>query len=760
MDTTSFLRYITAQSTYNGQIAHLENIPPREAVYSETKKLLNPDVEAVLRKKRIYPLYLHQAQAIDLARDGENVMIATSSASGKSLCYNIPVIEEIIANPSSRALYLFPTKALAQDQLGKLHYMFCPQFIKKEQVVTFDGDTPQTERGEIKKQARIVLTNPDMLHVGILPNHDDWIRFLRNLKYVVVDEAHSYRGVFGSHVALVLRRLRRICNFYGAEPQFICCSATIDNPCEHAEKLVGLPFEVVNEDGSPHGAKDFIFWNPPVTDVVRGMRHSSNSEATSLFVELVRHNIRTLAFARTRRLTELIYNYSKQKLEELSPLHAGRIKPYRAGYLAEQRRKIEQELLNGQLMGVVATNALELGIDIGDLDATVLTGYPGTIASAWQQAGRSGRGGERALSFLVAMDNPLDQYFMRNPDVFFKKSFENALINPQNPYILNEHLLCAAWELPLGKNDSRYFGADFTKGITELEKDGVIRQRHGRWYPSPSVSYPSQEVNIRSASADNFALIDTSTSSLLETVEAGFAIMQVHPGAVYLHQGDAYLVTSLDVKARIAKCEPAKPNYYTVTKELTDLTVLKKLKEKQRGKTQVCLGEVEVITVVTGFKKKAQYTEETLGEEPLDLPPQRLRTVALWFDVTDAELKSLEKAGLDIAGGLHAVEHAAIGILPLFAMCDRNDIGGVSTTYHSDTGRAQVFIYDAYPGGVGISEKGFDLITDLWQATLDAVAACPCQDGCPSCIQSPKCGNNNNPLDKEAALHILRDMLK
>jgi DEAD/DEAH box helicase domain-containing protein len=760
MDTSSFLNYITAQASYNGQIAHLEYIPPREAIYSETKKPLNPELEAVLKKKHVYPLYLHQAEAIDIARNGENVMIATFSASGKSLCYNIPVIEEIISHPSSRALYLFPTKALAQDQLGKLHYMFCPQFIGKEQVVTFDGDTLQTERAEIKKQARIVLTNPDMLHLGILPNHDDWMRFLRNLKYVVVDEAHSYRGVFGSHVALILRRLRRICHIYGAEPQFICCSATIDNPCEHAEKLVGLPFEVVNEDGAPHAARDFVFWNPPITDMVRGIRRSSNSEATNLFVELVRHNIRTLAFVRTRRLTELIYSYAKQKLEEISPLHAKRIKPYRAGYLAEQRRKIEQELLHGQLMGVVATNALELGIDIGDLDATVLTGYPGTIASTWQQAGRSGRGGERSLSFLVALDNPLDQYFMHNPEAFFRKSFENALINPQNPYILNEHLLCAAWELPLSQNDKNYFGIDFTKGLAELGNDGLIRQRHGRWYPSTSVSYPAQDVNIRSASADSFALIDTSTNSLLETVEAGFAIMQVHPGAIYLHQGDAYLVTSLDMKAHTARCKPIESNYYTVTKELTDLTILKKLREKKCGKTQVCLGEVEVITVVTGFKKKAQYTEEILGEEPLDLPPRKLRTVSLWFDITNTEMQALEKGGLDISGGLHAVEHAAIGILPLFAMCDRNDIGGVSTPFHSDTGRAQVFIYDAYPGGVGIAEKGFDLIVDLWQATLNTIAVCPCQDGCPSCIQSPKCGNNNSPLDKEAALHILRDMLK
>ncbi|MFA5629705.1 MAG: DEAD/DEAH box helicase [Dehalococcoidales bacterium] len=759
MDTSLFIKHIKAQPEYCEQLVHLEHIPSREALYAETENPLNPDIEATLKKKRIYPLYLHQTQAIDSVRRGENVMVVTPSASGKSLCYNIPVIEEIIADPSARALYLFPTKALAQDQLSKLHYMFSPQFIDKEKAVTFDGDTPQAERAEIKKQARIVLTNPDMLHVGILPNHEDWLRFLRNLKFVIIDEAHSYRGVFGSHVALVLRRLRRICNKYEANPQFICCSATVDNPCEHIENLVGVPFNIVNEDGAPHGPKDFAFWNPPLTDPLKGIRRSSNSEATNLFTELVRHNIRTLTFARTRRLTELIFKYSKQKLDELSPHHSQRIKPYRAGYLPEQRRQIERELLNGQLMGVVATNALELGIDIGDLDATVLTGYPSTIASTWQQAGRSGRGGQLSLSFLVGLDNPLDQYFMRNPDAFFKKSFENALINPQNHYILRDHLLCAAWELPLKLSDNYYFGSTFSEALAELESCGLMRQRHSRRYLSPSINYPAQGVNIRSASADSFILIDTQTNSVLETVEAGLAIMQVHPGAIYLHQGNPYLVTSLDIEAGIAKCEPTNSDYYTVTKDLTDLTVLKKLKEKKCGNIDVCLGEVEVITVVTGFKKKAQYSEEILGEEPLDLPPQRLRTIALWFDITSAELEVLEKEGLDPAGGLHAVEHAAIGILPLFAMCDRNDIGGVSTINHIDTGKAQVFIYDAYPGGVGISEKGYDLITDLWQATFNVVNNCPCQDGCPACIQSPKCGNNNNPLDKNAALHILKDLL-
>jgi DEAD/DEAH box helicase domain-containing protein len=558
---------------------------------------------------------------------------------------------------------------------------------------------------------------------------------------------------------LVLRRLSRLCQFYGSKPQFICCSATIDNPKEHAKKLVRLPFTVVSNDGSPHGEKDFVFWNPPIIDEARSLRRSSNSEAASIFTELVSHDIRTIAFTRTRRLAELICNYSRQRLAELSPPHARRIKSYRAGYLPEQRRQIEKELFSGQLLGVVATNALELGIDIGDLEATVLTGYPGTIASTWQQAGRSGRGKARSLSFLIALDNPLDQYFMRHPDAFFGKSFENALINPQNPYILRAHLLCAAWELPLSSGDEWFFGSGFTPETEELEKQGRLRQRGGRWYLSPDIAYPAQEINIRATSGENFALIDASTDSLLETIEASVALMQVHPGAIYLHQGEAYLVTELDLAGRTARAEPANASYYTVAKEITDLRILKQSQEKSYGQVKVCLGEVEVTTTIVGFKKKAQFTEEVIGEETLDLPPQHFPTVALWFDLPAEVIDLLDEAQLDLAGGLHAAEHATIGILPLFAMCDRNDIGGVSTPLHPDTGRAQVFIYDAYPGGVGIAEKGYELMPQLWQATLKAIVECPCQEGCPSCVQSPKCGNNNKPLDKKAAQRILEGLL-
>jgi DEAD/DEAH box helicase domain-containing protein len=582
---------------------------------------------------------------------------------------------------------------------------------------------------------------------------------MRHLKYIVIDEAHSYRGVFGSHVALVLRRLRRLCYLYNSGPQFICCSATIDNPGEHAEGLVGLPFTVVDNDGSPKGGKDFVFWNPPIIDEARSIRRSANSEAAGLFTELVSHDIRALTFSRTRRLTELVANYSRQKLAELSPTHVRKIKAYRAGYLPEQRRQIEQELFSGQLMGVVATNALELGIDIGDLEATVLTGYPGTIASTWQQAGRSGRGDKSSLSFLVALDNPLDQYFMRHPDSFFQKSFENALVNPENPYILRAHLLCAAWESPLLSNDDRFFGPCLIQEAEELEKQGMLRQRKARWHLSPSIAYPAQEVNIRATSGENLALIDTSTNSLLETIETSTALFQVHPGAIYLHQGDSYLVTELDLFGHTAEAQPVTVPYYTVAREINDLRILKAVSQKSYRRVKVCLGQVEVTTTVVGFKKKAQFTDEVIGEEPLDLPSQHFPTVALWFDLPAEVIDSLVRAGLDLAGGLHAAEHAAIAILPLFAMCDRNDIGGVSTPFHPDTGRAQIFIYDAYPGGIGIAEKGFEIIEQLWQATLEAIAECPCQEGCPSCIQSPKCGDNNQPLDKKAAQMILKGLL-
>ena len=759
MDTTGFIHHLTALSGYSGQISHIEQIPPRKAVYGELELPLDKRLQGCLDDNALWPLYSHQAEAVNLARHGRNVMVATSSASGKTLCYNIPVVEALITEKSCRALYLFPTKALAQDQLRNFRSQFCPELLPPESCDTFDGDTPHYARSDIKKNARIIITNPDMLHIGILPNHQSWSRLLRRLRYVIVDEGHMYRGVFGSHVACVLRRLRRLCEIYGAHPQFICCSATIANPREHAEKLVGLPFSVVENDGSPHGGKDFVFWNPPLLDDKKEARRSANSEAAFLFTELVQNEVRTLTFTRTRRLTELIYNYSRQKLAQVDHQLSLKIKPYRAGYLAEDRRKIEKELFTGKLIGVVATTALEVGIDIGDLEATVLTGYPGSISSAWQQAGRSGRARQKALSILIADDNPLDQYFMRHPEHFFRKNFENALINPENHYILQAHLACAAWEMPLSNRDENYFGPAMKWEAALMEAQGLLRQRNDRWFFPPGIAYPAQNINIRSTSGQNYAIVNTASGSLLETIESAMAFYQVHTGAIFLHQGDTYLVTKLDLDSRTAFVEPADVNYYTRTAELSDLKIIKEYRRLTCGSVTICVGEVEVSSSVIGYRKKAQLTEEIIGEEPLDLPPQIFNTVSLWFDLPQEAVSRITRDSLDFAGGIHAVEHAAISILPLFALCDRNDIGGVSTPFHADTGKAQIFIYDAHPGGIGIAEKGFELITELWEKTYLAIAECPCRDGCPSCIQSPKCGNNNEPLDKKAALIILEELL-
>ena len=765
MDAAAFLHHLISLPDYRQQIVHIERIPHQGAIFGKLDNPLHPSLQTCLESLGISALYSHQAKALNAIFAERNVIIATPSASGKTLCYHLATLDALLHDKNSRALYIFPTKALAQDQLRSLKQITRPlslraatnrgEAISPGAVATFDGDTPQSERANIRKQARVILTNPDMLHLGILPNHQSWSRLFRNLKYVVIDETHIYRGVFGSHVANVLRRLRRLCAFYSSDPQFICCSATIANPEEHAQNLVGLPFEAVVEDGSPHGEKYFVFWNPPVISEDKDARRSSNSEAALLLKELVQKEIRSLVFASSRKLTELVYIYTQ---EQLPPSLSDKISPYRAGYLPEDRRRIEHQFFDGELLGLVATTALELGINIGDLDATVLTGYPGSISSAWQQAGRSGRSTHSSLSFLIAQENPLDQYLMRNPDFFFSKNFDNAIINPDNPYILKPHLLCAAWEKPLEDKDEEFFD-DSSAMLTELEQEGKLRKRYERWHPAPSISYPAQDINIRATSGQNYAVMDGRDGCLLETVEASVAFFQVHPGAIYLHQGESYLIKALDLARHIAWAEPRSVDYYTQTMDITDIRVTRPVKEKVCHRVKVYFGDVDVTTTVVGFKRKKQFTEEVIGQELLDLPPQNFPTKALWFDLPQKAIDRIADCGLDFHGGLHACEHAAIGILPLFALCDRNDIGGVSTPLHPDTGKAQIFIYDAHAGGIGIAEKGFEMITELWHATLKAVEACPCTDGCPSCVQSPKCGNNNQPLDKEAVIVLLKELL-
>ena len=757
MDTEGFLRHLQSLLWYTDQIVHLERVPAREARTAEVDPPLDPRIVDSLESIGVTGLYTHQSAAIRALRSGKNVIVATPAASGKSMCYNLPVLESLLDDRSARALYLHPAKALSQDQEQKLAQLM-PAGSRLRHAI-FDGDTARQDRSAIRRNSHIVMTNPDMLHLGILPNHHAWYRTIRGLKYVVIDEAHVYRGVFGTHVANVIRRLRRVCRMLGSDPQFILCSATIANPGEHAERLVGLPFEVIDEDGSPYGGKDFALWNPPMIDLANGTRRSTNSEATQVFVELIKRHTRTLTFVRSRKQAELVYLYARDQLKQTHPVVAKRIAPYRASYLPEDRRRIERQLYDGTLLGLSTTNAMELGVDVGDLDATVLTGYPGSIASAWQQAGRSGRSGERSLSVMVAQDNPLDQYLMRHPESFFGKSNETARISPANPYIMKPHLLCAAYEAPLTMSDTAFFGPELLWYADELIEDEYVHVRNGRWHLLPDVTYPAERVNIRSASGAFYTLVDSDTGAILETVSESSAFMQLHPGAIYLHQGESYIVTELDTESRTAYASLTDAPYYTQARDNTVTRILNTYKQRDAGSVEVFLGEVKVSTQVLGFRRVSQQTDEVLGEEYVELPKQEFNTTALWFGPPSEELDRIRDERLDLSGGLHAVEHAAIGILPLFAMCDRNDIGGISTPLHPDTGRPQVFIHDGHPGGVGVAEHGYEVVEALWRATLEVVAQCPCETGCPSCIHSPKCGSNNQPLDKRVAGMILSSLL-
>jgi DEAD/DEAH box helicase domain-containing protein len=757
MQASEFISYLTTREDYAGQVVHVEHLPARAARYGDLAGALHPALQAALQQRGLTRFYSHQAEAINAARAGQHVIVATGTASGKTLCYNVPVLDTVLHEPLARALYLFPTKALAQDQLRSLNELTAT--LQDVRVATYDGDTPHTTRARIRKATSIVLSNPDMLNVSILPNHPTWASFFRHLKYVVLDEAHTYRGIFGSHVACLIRRLRRVCVLYGSQPQFILCSATIANPGEHAARLTGCESVVVDEDGAPQGPRQFALWNPPMLDEALGERRNVNTEATALFVALVEQGIRNITFVRARKIAELIYLYARDVLRRERPELVAQVSAYRAGYMAEERRDIEHQLFTGQLLGVTATNALELGIDVGQLDATVLVGYPGTIASTWQQAGRAGRGKREALNILIGYDNPLDQFFMRHPEELFGRSHEHALIDPGNQYVLQGHLPCAAYESPLKPQDEALFGEGYAQALATLEGANVLHARDERHY-LVGEDYPAQKVSIRTLSDTHYLLVDeTKNYDTLEEVDSATAFFRIHPGAVYLHRGETYLITRLNLETRVAYARPVEINYYTQPRELNDVHIMRSLQARELKSTNLFLGLVRVKQQVLGYRRRQHFTEALLSDEPLDLPPYAYETQALWWEVSTAIQREAARRKLDFDGGLHAVEHACIGVLPLFAMCDRNDIGGLSTPAHPDTGQPQIFIYDGYPGGVGIVKKGFELIEDLWERTLEVVRECPCEAGCPSCIQSPKCGNNNEPLHKEAAIFILEKLL-
>lgn len=753
MDFEAYLDALRRRPGYREQIVHARFLPARPARHGVPGSPLRPELEQRLRAMGITRLYAHQAAALDAVRRGEHVAVVTPTASGKTLCYNLPVLDALLADPEGRALYLFPAKALAQDQLDALLAFGFPDIA----AATYDGDTPQRQRRGIRERARVLLSNPDMLHVGILPQHFRWKAFFQRLRFVVVDDMHAYRGVFGSNVANVLRRLRRLCRLHGSEPTFICTSATIANPEEFASRLLGLPLTVISDGGAPAGPRWFVLWNPPMIEGAAG-RRSPLSEAAALLSDLVGLGVRTIVFTRARKVTELIFRYTERRLRQEAPELSGRISPYRAGYLPEDRRRIERRLFDGDLLGVVSTSALELGIDVGGLDAAVLVGFPGTIASMWQRAGRAGRGSETALTVLIAQDDALDQYLMRHPDYLFERPCEHAVIDPENPYILARHLRCAAAEISVVEGDLALFGARSREIVGLLETAGEVVARRGRWYWSGTRRYPAQEVDVRSASGSAFRIV-TPDRRTIGTVEEARAFEQVHPGAIYLHQGETYLVEALDIGGRTAYVAPAAADYHTQPRSTIDLTIRQALASRPWGPTVLRFGRVDVSTQVTGFARKQLFTDTVLEVEPLEMPPQRLETTAVWFEIPSTLEGEVRAHGLDFAGGIHAVEHAAIGVLPLFAMCDRWDIGGVSYPVHPQTGTPVIFIYDGHAGGVGITEKGYRLADALMAATLEVVESCPCEAGCPSCVQSPKCGNLNEPLDKQAAVVLMRGLV-
>ncbi|HYI98510.1 MAG TPA: DEAD/DEAH box helicase [Thermoleophilaceae bacterium] len=699
----------------------------------------------------ITSLYAHQLEALR-ASETENVIVTSGTASGKSLAFNMPVLDAIARDPTARAIYLYPTKALAQDQARKLAEI-APGGLRH---AIYDGDTPREERPAIRRRSNLILTNPDMLHVGVLPNHKNWGEVLARLRYVVVDEAHVYRGVFGSHVANVLRRLRRVCAIHGSEPRFILTSATIANPEELAERLVGAPFHLVDTDGAPRAGRRIAIWNPPLLDEETGARRSALTEGADMLADLTVAGARTICFVGSRRGVELIQRFASERLADRGRRDlADRIAPYRAGYTPYQRREIEARLNSGDLLAVVATNALELGIDIGELDAAICVGFPGTVASLRQMWGRAGRRRDGLAIYLAGIDG-LDQFFCRHPDEFLSRSVEAAILDHTNERIQSAHLLAAAFEVPLGgPRDDEILGAGWRERAEALVGAGYLRPGRGKGYAIRGAGYPASAIGLRSASADSVSVVDADSGEMLGTVEAERAFSTVHPGAIYLHLGRSYEVRELDVESRRAIVGSFDGDWYTQPRKETDVYIERMEAKRDALGVELHWGTVGVTEQVIAFQRKRLSDHEAVDFIALDLPEQTFSTKALWYVLPDELAGQQALPGDTQIGALHASEHSQIAVLPLLAMCDRWDIGGLSTAFHSQTGRPTIFIYDGHPGGVGITRMGFRMFETLVADAMRLISECPCRVGCPSCVQSPKCGNLNEPLNKAGALELL-----
>jgi DEAD/DEAH box helicase domain-containing protein len=745
---TDIIRLLGVNPVYRSRTIYTEITGPVPPRFGTLNAPLDETLESYLDQHRIR-LYSHQCEAVDHIRSGKNVIITTPTASGKTLAFNLPVFEGLEMDSDARALYLYPTKALSNDQLATLEQMAQFTGISARPAI-YDGDTPQSKRAAVRENSRIIISNPHELH-QVLCWHAKWRPFFSNLKFIVIDEAHRYRGVFGSHIALLLRRLVRLCHFYGSSPQFIISTATLANPLEFAGRLTGLQFELVDEDGSPHGRKHFVLYNPFYDGI--GER-STYQETKDLLVSCVKENLQTLCFTGSRKMAELVTLWAREDARRSSARLAESISAYRAGYLPEERRAIERQLKEGLLNGVVSTNALELGIDVGSLDAVIIAGYPGTMMSTRQQAGRAGRKGGDSLAILVAFANPLDQYFMHHPHHFFSCSHEHAIIDTANPYIVSGHLLCAAAELPLREDhDREYFGESFSELLTELASTDLIRKTSRGWVYSGR-GRAADAVRLDGIPGSTFRIL--CHGRLLETMDRAQAYREAHKGAIMLHQGETYVVNEMDLETHTIRVTETEVDYYTQPLKEVDLSVIEILETRMVLGARCSFGEVEVTEQYTGYKIKRKDT--IIGVEPLDLPPITFMTKAFWFvSAPDTEQRVL-RADLDLAGGLHGAEHAIIALMPLHVMCDRWDIGGLSSPAFGEECEPTVFVYDGYEGGIGLAEKAYEILPEVFLSAHEMVRDCGCDEGCPSCIFSPKCGNDNQPLDKAAAVLILGDL--
>lgn len=750
-------------------LRHLRILPARDAVHGPWPAWVHPDVTGAYARLGVHEPWLHQVQAATHAHEGRHTIISTGTASGKSLAYQLPAVdaihrsalEDAVTLEASGAvvLYLSPTKALAADQLSAVLSLG----LASVKAATYDGDTEAGERRWIRDHANFVLANPDMLHFGILPNHPWWARFFRRLSFVVIDEAHSYRGVFGSHVANLLRRLRRICAHYGSDPVFIGASATSAEPEESFGRLVGAPVVAVTTDFSPHGETAVALWEPPLTEF-RGengapRRRTAVAETSDLLAHLVCSQVRTIAFIKSRRGAETIATMARRLVDEVHPGLPGRIAAYRSGYLPEERRELERRLRSGELLGIASTSALELGIDVAGLDAVLVAGWPGTRASFYQQIGRAGRAGQNALAAFVASDDPLDTYLVNHPEAIFDAALEATVFDPGNPYVLGPHLCAAAAEQPLRPEEVELFGPTATGLLESLVERGYLRRRPSGWFwthPERAASL----VSLRGDGGGPMSIIDSETGSLLGTMDSPQTHYQAHTGAVYVHQGSTYVVDELNETDHCVLVHRATPDFYTQARDITTIEVLESLRSEEWGNVTAHFGDVRVTTQVVSFQRKALVSNEILGEEPLELGARDLFTKAVWFTVPEPRLVSAGIVPGSIPGALHAAEHAAIGLLPLVASSDRWDIGGVSTALHADTEMPTIFVYDGHAGGAGFVERGFERARIWLAATRDAISACECESGCPSCVQSPKCGNKNNPLDKAGAIALIGSLLR